>query len=51
MLNAASTTALVQGGFTDFSTAAFTILGIVIGIAVGLLVFHWGHRKIRGTAR
>jgi len=51
MLTAASTTALVQTGFTDFSTAALTILGFVIAIAVGLLVFYWGWRKIRHSAR
>jgi len=51
MLSAASTTDLVQQGFTQFSTAALLILGFVITIAVGLLVFYWGWRKIRHSAK
>lgn len=51
MLTAASTTPLVTSGFMDFSTAALTILGSVIVIAVGLLVFYWGMRKIKHSAR
>jgi len=51
MLTAASTTDLVQTGFTNFSTSALTILGYVIAIGVGLLVFYWGWRKIRHSAR
>lgn len=51
MLTAASTTALITQGFGDFSTAALTILGFVIAIGVGLLVFYWGWRKIRHSAK
>lgn len=51
MLSAASTTGLVTTGFQDFSVAALIILGFVITIAVGLLVFYWGWRKIRHSAR
>lgn len=51
MISAASTTALITQGFTDFSTSALTVLGSVIVIAVGLLVFYWGWRKIRHVAK
>lgn len=51
MLTAASTTILVQQGFTDFSTAALIILGFVITIAIAIFVFHWGWRKIKHSSR
>jgi len=51
MLTAASTTALVETGFQDFSVAALIILGFVISVAVGIFVFHWGWRKIKHSSR
>jgi len=51
MLTAASTTEMVMTGFTNFSAAALTILAAVLAIGVGLLVFYWGWRKIRHSAR
>ena len=51
MLSSASTTELVTTGFTQFSTAALIILSFVLTIGVGLLVFYWGWRKIRHSAK
>jgi len=47
----ASTTDLVVDGAANFTTAALVILGVVLGIGVGILVFKWGWRKVRGSAR
>jgi len=46
MFTTASSTQLVATGFTSFSVAALTILGIFLGISVALLVFYFGARKI-----
>lgn len=43
--------ALVTGAVTDFGTAGLTILTATIGIAVALLVFRFGWKKLRGSAR
>jgi len=50
-VNATSSTALITDAITDFGGAALVILGAVIVIAVGLLVFRFGWRKLRGAAR
>jgi len=47
----ASTTELITGGLGDFTASALIILAAVIGLAVGLLVFRWGWRKVRGAAK
>ena len=46
MFSAASTTQLVRTAASEFSVAALIILGSVITIAVGLLVFKWGFWKL-----
>jgi len=51
MLTAASTTEIVQTGFTQFSTAALIILGFAIGIAVGIFVYKWGKSHLFRSAR
>jgi len=43
--------ALVQGGFTDFGVAVLAVLGSLLTIAIGYLVFKFGWRKIRGSVR
>lgn len=51
MLTAASTTDIVQTGFTQFSTAALLILGFAIGIAVGIFIYKWGKSHLFRSAR
>lgn len=50
-MDATSTGTLVTGGLSQFGDQGLTILGAVIVIAVGLIIFYWGMRKIRGVAR
>lgn len=45
-----SAAALILSNITDFGTAALAVLTAIIGVGVGLLVFRWGWRKIRGVA-
>jgi len=49
MITAASSTQLITDGLRDFSTQALVILGSVIVIAVGLLVFYWGWKHLMWT--
>jgi len=48
-----STTALslITGAATDYGTALLAILGAVIVIGVGMLVFRIGWRKVKGSHR
>jgi len=41
--------ALITGAATDFGTALLAILGAVIVIGVGMLVFRVGWRKVKGS--
>jgi len=41
--------ALITGAATDFGTALLAILGAVITIGVGMLVFRVGWRKVKGS--
>jgi len=50
-MDATSTLALVQAGFVSFGTAVLAILGSVIVIGVGYLVFRVGWRKIKGSLK
>jgi len=43
-------TSLITSNIGDFAVAALAVLTAIIGVAVGLLVFRWGWRKIRGVA-
>jgi len=49
-MNASSTQALITDAITDFGASALVILGAVLGLVVGFLVFKWGWRKLRGSA-
>jgi len=49
-MDASSTQALITGAITDFGGAGLVILGAVVGIAVALLVFRFGWKKLRGAA-
>jgi len=42
--------ALIVTQVGSFGAAALTVLTAIIAVAVGLLVFRWGWRKIRGAA-
>jgi len=50
-MSTSSATTLITGAATDFGTAALVVLGAVLVIGVGLLIFRWGWRKVRGSAR
>lgn len=49
-MSASSTQALITDGITDFGASALVILGAIITLVVGFLVFRWGWRKLRGSA-
>jgi len=42
---------LITTNVTSFGAAALVVLTAIIAVAVGLLVFRWGWRKITGVAR
>jgi len=48
-MTAASTTALITDAATDFGGAMLTILGAVLVIGVGYLVFRKGWKKVKGS--
>lgn len=48
-MNATSTLALITSAATDFGVALLAVLGAVIVIGVGMLVFRVGWRKIKGS--
>jgi len=50
-VNASTSQDLIISSTTDFGVAALAVLGAVIVVAVGLLVFRFGWRKLRGAAR
>jgi len=50
-MTASSTLALITGAFTDYGSVVLTILGAVIGIGLGMLVFRFGWKKIRGSVK
>jgi len=43
--------ALITGAAVDFGTAVLAILGAVLTIGVGYLVFRFGWRKVKGSVR
>jgi len=50
-MTASGTQALITGAATDFGEAGLVILGSVLAIGVGLLVFYFGWRKVKGATR
>jgi len=50
-MSTSSATTLITDNVTNFGTAALAVLTAIIAVGVGLLVFRWGWRKIRGVAR
>jgi len=50
-MTASATRALITDSATSFGTEALLVLGAVIAIGVGLLVFYFGWRKLRGVAK
>lgn len=50
-MSASSTQALILEGFTDYGVAILAVLGAVITIGLGVLVFNYGWRKIKGSTR
>jgi len=49
-ISTTTATELITDNVTNFGVAALAVLTAIIAIAVGLLVFRWGWRKIRGVA-
>jgi len=50
-MSTSSATTLITDSLADFGTAALAVLTAIIVVGVGLLVFRWGWRKIRGVAK
>jgi len=50
-MSTSSATTLITDSLGNFGTAALAILTAIIAVGVGLLVFRWGWRKVRGVAR
>jgi len=50
-MNATTTLALITDAFSDFGSAVLTILGAVIVIGVGYLIFRVGWRKVKGSLK
>ena len=50
-MTASTTGDLISGAITSFGGEALVLLGGVLGIGVGLLVFYFGWRKVRGVAK
>jgi len=48
-MSSSTATALITGAATDYGTALLTILGAVLVIGVGMLVFRVGWRKVKGS--
>lgn len=48
-MNASSTLALITDAASDFGGALLVILGAVIAIGIGMLVFRVGWRKVKGS--
>lgn len=48
---ATGTAALITGAAADFTTQALVVLAATIAIGVGLVVFYFGWRKLRGVPR
>jgi len=47
----ADTTTLITGAFTSLGTSVLTVLGSIIAIGLGLLLFRFGWKKIRGSVK
>jgi len=50
-MNASSGVALITDAITDVGVAIVAILGAILTIGIGMLVFYFGWRKTRGVAR
>jgi len=50
-MNATATQALVTNSLADFGDAVIVILGAVIVLGVGYLVFRFGWAKVKGSLR
>jgi len=50
-MSATSTQALILDATADYGAAILVILGAVITIGVGMIVFKFGWRKVKGSTR
>ena len=49
-MSASATQALITSSATDFGASALVILGAVLTIGVGLLVFYFGWKKLKNSS-
>jgi len=50
-MSATSSLALITGAVADYGIALIAILTAVIGVGLGMLVFRFGWRKVKGSTR
>lgn len=50
-MSASATQALITGALTDYGGALLIIFGAVLTVAVGVLVFNYGWRRVKGSTR
>jgi len=50
MISSSTALTLVEGAFTDFGTAVLVILGLVLSIGVGVLIYKYGWRRAKKAA-
>lgn len=50
-MSTTSALALITTSFGDFGTALLAIVGLMIGVAVGMLVFKIGWKHVRKAGR
>jgi len=50
MFGTASSTLLIEAGYTEFSFSAFEILGFTMIITVAIIVSYWGMEKLANIA-
>lgn len=50
-MSASATQAIITGAATDYGAALLVIFAAVIGIGLGVLVFNYGWRRVKGSTR
>lgn len=48
---ATGTQEIVTDNIALFVTSALVVLGAVAGVALGILIYKWGMKRLRGAAR
>lgn len=50
-MDIASSTSIITGGFTSLGGGVATVLTAFIGLALAVVLFKFGYRKIKGAIR